>query len=88
MAITKVITRDPSIAGYDRWLFQRKGANQSQYGEFCVVSCECMPYTFASDNYWSSTEYSSTNAWNQNFNNGNQNNNNKDNSNYVRAVRL
>ncbi|MBV5309264.1 DUF1566 domain-containing protein [Chromatium okenii] len=43
---------------------------------------------FASDYYWSSTEYDSTYAWKQNFNNGNQNNNNKNNSTYVRAVRI
>lgn len=42
---------------------------------------------FASDYYWSSTEYSSTNAWAQRFTNGNQTNASKDGSNYVRAVR-
>ena len=43
---------------------------------------------FATNNYWSSSEYSSNNAWKQNFNNGNQNNNNKNNTNKVRAVRV
>ncbi len=33
-----------------------------------------MPVAFATNNYWSSTEYNSNNAWKQNFNNGNQNN--------------
>ena len=43
---------------------------------------------FASNNYWSSSEYDANNAWKQNFSNGNQNNNNKDNNNNnVRAAR-
>ncbi len=49
-----------------------------------------MVFTFADNNFWSSTEYSTVNAWNQNFNSGNpgnQNNNTKTNGNYVRAFR-
>jgi len=54
------------------------------------VSCECTVFTFADNNFWSSTENSAPNAWNQNFNSGNpgnQNNNTKTNANYVRAFR-
>mgnify|MGYP000539303466 CR=1 FL=1 len=43
--------------------------------------------SFASNNYWSSSENNSNNAWNQNFDNGNQNDNNKNNTLGVRAVR-
>jgi hypothetical protein len=42
---------------------------------------------FASDFYWSSTEYNSNYAWIQDFNGGNQSTNGKNGSNYVRAVR-
>ena len=42
---------------------------------------------FASDGYWSSTEYGSSNAWTQYFGYGVQGNFNKGNYNFVRAVR-
>ena len=42
---------------------------------------------FASDLYWSSTEFNASSAWRQYFDYGLQGGNNKDNSYYVRAVR-
>jgi hypothetical protein len=42
---------------------------------------------FASDYYWSSTEYNNGFAWIQHFNDGLQNTTAKNNNNYVRAVR-
>lgn len=42
---------------------------------------------FASNSYWSSSEYNGNNAWLQVFNDGNQDYFNKYDSNYVRAVR-
>ena len=42
---------------------------------------------FASNLYWSSTEYGSVNAWSQGFGGGNQVNYYKGNNYYVRAVR-
>jgi hypothetical protein len=42
---------------------------------------------FASESYWSSTEFDANQSWIQTFDNGTQNNVNKNNSLYVRAVR-
>jgi hypothetical protein len=42
---------------------------------------------FASEPYWSSTEFDANQSWLQTFDNGTQNNVNKNNSLYVRAVR-
>ncbi len=73
----------------DRRLFWRRyrritGAGVPAYHDIFAITVG----SFASNNYWSSSENSSNNAWKQNFNNGNQNDNNKNNDKHVRAVRV
>ena len=53
----------------------------------CIYTNRASFGSFASSNYWSSTEVSTTYAWFQGFSTGNQNNNYKASSYYVRCVR-
>ncbi len=62
------ICQDLVLGGYDDWFLPSKDELDLMYDNLKAAGLG----GFASDNYWSSSEYGYTNAWNQYFPNGGQ----------------
>ena len=73
-----------TFGGYSDWFLPSKDELNEMY-----VNLYSQGFgDFASDSYWSSTEYNDGSAWKQNIlNDGDQTNASKDNTYYVRAIR-
>ena len=72
---------DLELGGYDDWFLPSKDELNELYKQKSTVG------GFASNSYWSSSEYSSYGAWGQGFINGYQSDNYKYLDLHVRAVR-
>ena len=73
-----------TLGGYSDWFLPSK----DELNEIYVNLYSQGIGGFASDSYWSSTEYNNGSAWKQHFlNGGDQSNGGKDSGYYVRAIR-
>jgi hypothetical protein len=75
------ICNDLVLNGYSDWFLPSKDELNQMYAQKTAIG------GFATNYYWSSSEYSSFYAWYQYFTNGGQNASSKGNGSYVRAVR-
>jgi len=72
-----------TVGGFTDWYLPAKDELNLMYVNLHTQSLG----SFASNFYWSSSEYDANYAWGQGFSNGNQASNSKTNAYYVRAVR-